>query len=188
VGVRKIPAGKDGHEIAAWLYWTDLIQVLHIQAMASHYGLPITMTRPGDHEALGDITMAAADLIRQLLEGHIPEEFLAAGRAPGRPSAATRQRDALHKIAAVAQLAADGVIPDLTSRGVLEQAGEALGLTWEGVRKAAQRAGTNRLVDWLRLVALRLPPTERRDWATQEVGNWAREYREWDKSHSILSH
>jgi hypothetical protein len=188
VGVRKIPSEQDGHEIAAWLYWMELIQVFQRQAEAISHGLTITMTRPGDNEVLGSINAAAADLIRQLLEGDIPEEFLAARRAPGLPSASARQRDALHKISAVARLAADGVIPGLTSRGVLEQAGQALGLTWEGVRKAAQRAGTNRLVDRLRAIVLRLPPAERQIWVTREVERSVQEYLEWDIFRSMLSH
>jgi hypothetical protein len=182
VGVRNIPSEKDDHEIAVWLYWMYLIQVLQRQAEVISHGLTITMTRPGDNEMLGSINAAAADLIRQLLEGDIPEEFLAARHAPGPPSSSARQRDALHKISAVARLAADGVIPGLTSRGVLEQAGEALGLTWEGVRKAAQRAGTNRLVDQVRAKVMRLSPAERQAWATQEIERSVYEYKEWDTS------
>jgi hypothetical protein len=67
---------------------------------------------PDDDEALADMNEAAADLVRQLVEGDIPEEFSSARDGRRGPSPApARQRDALHKIAAAARLAGEGIIP-----------------------------------------------------------------------------
>lgn len=189
VGVLTIPSGEDDRETEAWVYWMVLAELLQLQAWAIRHGRPTLTGRRDDDEVLADMNEAAADLVRQLVEGDIPEEFSSARDGRRGPSRApARRRDALHKIGAAARIAGEGSIPGLTSREVLERTGEALGLSWEGVRKAVKRAGRNREVEGTREEVLRRAPEERAAWIAQQVVKATGEYKEWDMFLPILSH